>query len=695
MVTWVKCGEGQITHARVARVAQHMIFYRYLMLMAVTLLCRPSRPSRVARKLVCHVLQSQRLRRLSESTDSSTLSPEAHRKPGPVQIDFLRFALTRALRPRYGENSDSNIEGLFKYSFLEEWETSAIPIPLWNRRTVEGISSPENATFQLKHVRNIRDIQRIIEQNMDNKTVRFLLTDGFDDFSLALKQTQRLSTLGEILSFINMLEIRVNQSGPPILSQLHILGMQYACLAFCERALEYHLRSYLSITHESLNLKQSVSLVGSLQSSVRFMSFQHPDRDVSKMRSLIKGSPGSQTPGLHGILCWTDRKKASKEIGAYMALLVQIRDGTLHQELWDEHLEGTTPSSSPWHFASAYQYALALASSGKISAALIALEKLSKRAGNSLPYFVNFQGLHDILQHDTISRSILSLVNDIDQLKILEDQLQRIEDRLGIKWQARNERHIGGFGPPEIVASEQPIFTMDGDSPGYESNERLVAEIKALGCSRFAADLNKVADLLDDYEGDLVRVYIPTWDAPDAEFYWAPQRAPIDFFETYAAESIDDKETQLAQGLGLIKVAPPDNELFLQHSLPLMQLGYLFRKPKPSSDGHDGDAHELEKTGYIVAFDRLGGCFRVVFAKDCAEPIEYATEFQELVTAAGTDAIAQMYPLVEVNSVNRLEEFSIPRYRIELDTNPNLVHDRLPGPLRPQWLPGGIRGLGN
>ncbi|KAL2861547.1 hypothetical protein BJX68DRAFT_7562 [Aspergillus pseudodeflectus] len=659
--------------------------------MAMTLLCRPSRPSsRAGKKLVCHVLQSQRLRRLSESTDSSTSSPEAHSKLGPVQTDFLRFALTRTLRPRYGENSNSNIEQLLRNSFIEEWETSAIPIPLWNHRTSKSISSPENTTFQLKHVQNIRDIQRIIEQDVHDKTASFLLTDGFDDLSLALKQAQRFSSLGEILSFINMLEIRVNQSGPPTLSQLHVLGMQYASLAFCEPALEHHLRGYLSVTRENLNLKQSMSLVGSLQSSFRVISFQHPDRDVSHMRSLIK-----ESPGLHDILCWTGRKKVSKEIGAYMALLVQIRDGTLHQELWDEHLEGTTSSSSTWHFASAYQYALALANAGKVSAALTALKELSKRAGNSLPYLVNFQGLHDILQHDAICRDILSLVKDSDQPKILEDQLKRVEDRLGIKWQARKERHIGVSGPPEIVASEQPILTMDGDSPGYESNERLVAEIKALGCSRFAADLSKIADLLDDYEGDLVRLYIPTWDAPDVEFYWAPQRALVDFSETCLAESMDGKETELAQDLGLIRVAPPDNEFFLQHSLPLMKLGYLFRRPKPSSDGDDGDANELEKTGYIVAFDRLGGCFRVVFAEDCIEPVEDATEFQEVVTAAGTDAIAQVYPLVEAKSVNRLEEFSLPRYRIELDANPNLIYDRLPGSLMPQWLPRARGGLGN
>ncbi|KAL3452642.1 hypothetical protein BJX65DRAFT_266739 [Aspergillus insuetus] len=673
-----------------------MIFCRYLRLMAVTLLCRPSPPSsRVGRKLVCHVLQSQRIRRLSESTDSSTSSPVAHRKPGPVQTDFLRFALTRTLRPRYGEHSDSTIERLFRNSFIEEWETSAIPIPLWNHRTVESISSPENATFQLKHVQDIRDIQRIIEQGVGDKTASYLLTDGFNHLSLALKQTQRLSSLGEILSFINMLEIRVNKSGPPVLSHLHVLGMQYACLAFCEPALEHHLRGYLSITRENLNLKQSLSIVGSLHSSLRVISFQNPDRDVSKMRSLIKGSHDFQNPGLHGVLCWTGRKKASKEIGTYMALLVQIRDGTLHQELWDQHLERTTSSSSTWHFASAYQYALALASAGKVSAALTALKELSKRANNSLPYFVNFQGLQDILQHDAICREILSLVKDIDHPKILEDELQRMEDRLGITWQASNERHVGISVPPNIDVIEQPILTMDGDSFGYESNERLVAEIKALGSSRSAADLSKIADLLDEYEGDLVRVYIPTWDAPDVEFYWAPQRAPIDFTGTYRAESIDGKETQLAQELGLIRVAPPDNEFFLQHSLPLMQLGYLFRKPKPLSYGDDGDAHALEKTGYIVVFDRLGECFRVVLAEDCIEPVKHATETQEFVTAAGTNAIAQVYPLVEAKSIDKLEEFSMLRYRIELDAITNLVHDHLPGVLKPQWLPGGRRGLGH
>ncbi|KAL2822050.1 hypothetical protein BJX63DRAFT_181192 [Aspergillus granulosus] len=648
--------------------------------MAGTLLCRSSRPSTRVGWELCHVLQRRPIRRLSESTDSSTSSPEAHRKTGPLQSDIFRFALTRNLRPRYGKDSDENLERVFRNSFIEEWQTRT-PVPLWDSGPVESEAIPMGFAFRLKHAQNFRELQRIIEQ-VDDIYGRFLLADGFKYFSLALGQAERLSSLGEILSLINMLEMRLKRMGLPKVAQLHILGMQYAALGFCEPALEHHLRGYLSITRDKLTSRKSQKLVKLLQSSLKAISFQHPEYDTSKMRNLIKGSSDPKTPGLHDILWWSDSEKFSRRIGLYMALLVQIQDDTLHRKLWDKQLEKTTWSSPNWDFISAYEYALALADAGNSSAALTALTETSKRAGNSLPHLAGFHGLDNLLQHDAIREELLSLVKDSDRPGILHHELKRLEDRLGIKWQQSEECHIGAAGPPWLVASEQPILTIDGDSFGYSSSQRLVAEIEVLGCSKSGADLDRVAELLDEYEGDLVRVYIPPWDASNSEFYWVPQRSPIEFPETYPSVDIDDNEIDPARALGLIRISPQQDSFVFQPSLHMMQLGYIVRKQKsPAGDGLD-DSPELEKTGHLVAFDRLNGCFMAIFTGNRFGSIDSTSEFRESVTFAGADKIARIYPLIEMEPDEEVGHLPMPGYHIEVDTSPNVVYDLPPSSLK-------------
>ncbi|KAL2858028.1 hypothetical protein BJY01DRAFT_72635 [Aspergillus pseudoustus] len=646
------------------------------MLMAGALIRRSSRPSTRAGWGLFHVLQS-RIRCLSECS-----SPEAHRKTGPSQSDILTFALTRALRPRYGEDTDSNLRRLLRNSFVEEWRTRTTPVPSWDVAIAEGETFPTNFAFRLRCAQNIHDLGRIVEQDVNHINGRFLVTDEFNQFSQALRKVGRLSSLGEILTLINILEMRLKRLGIEEISQLHAFGMHYAALGFCEPSLEHHLHGYLSITRDKLSPSASRELVRSLRSSFTAVSFQHPEYNTSKMRHLISGSSDPDEPSLHGVLWWTGRDELPRGFGCYMALLVQIQEDAMHRRIWDKQLEKkSTWVSEGGDFTSVYEYALALVVAGDSSAALTVLTETSTCAEGSLPGLAEFHGLDKLLEHDAIRKELLSLVKDSDTPRILHRDLKRIEDRLGIKWQYSEERHIGASGPPWSVASEKPILTIDADSTGYDSSHRLVAEIEALGCSKSGADLERIAELLEEYEGNLVRVLIPSWDASDSEFYWAPQGSPMDVSKTRLSLNTNGNEVEPARALGLIRVAPEQTYFLLQHSLHLIQLGYLFKKQlSPANDVLDVSP-DLERTGYLVTWDRLNGCFVAIFAGNSFGPIASTSEFQESVTFAGTDSIAQIYPLADEEPEEVVEYLHLPRYRIEVDINPNLVKDVSSGSL--------------
>ncbi|KAL3464983.1 hypothetical protein BJX64DRAFT_253577 [Aspergillus heterothallicus] len=644
--------------------------------MAGALLQRRSRrPSIGVGWVLCHVRPSRQIRCLSEAIDSPIPLSKAHRKTEPPQSDFFRFALTGALRLEHAEDSGSNTERLFRNSFIEQWRTRTTPLPLWDS---ESKTSPEDFASRLKDVHNIRELQRIVEHEVDSANGRFLMTEGFDEFRRILEEVRQLSPLGDILTLINLLGMRLKGLKITQRSRLHALAMQYAALGFCDMALRRNLDGYLSTTKEKLSMAESLKLVKTLRSSLKAISLQHPGYDTKRMRNIVSGD--YKTAGLYSILRWRENINIPNQIGAYLALLVQIQDDTMHLELWRRQLNKKTWDSGGWDVTSAYEYALALAEVGDLPAALTVLTKVSQRLGNTLPHLAEFHGLADILQHDILRNELNSLVKGPELQAILDCELKRIENRLGIEWQPTGECHVGASGPPWQIASDQPIFTMDGESAGYGSNGRLVAEIEALGCSRSRGGLESIAKLLGEYEGDLIRVCIPPWDSSDSEFYWAPECSAHDFSETHPSVNTGGDSIELAHELGLIRVCAERNHFFARYSLHLMQLGYLYKKQKSrANDGLDVPP-ELEKTGHLVAWDRIHGCFMAVFAGNGFGSTATISEFQESVTCAGADSIAQIYPLAEEGPDEDDRYLYFSRYRFEVDSISNPGDDISPDP---------------
>ncbi|KAL4785281.1 hypothetical protein BJX76DRAFT_347184 [Aspergillus varians] len=487
----------------------------------------------------------------------------------------------------------------------------------------------------------------------------------------SLEQCERHNTYGQILSFINGLGTRLEQLDSRMFGTFHSMGMHYACLAFSESSLKHHLRGYVAAREKHIGQADSHSLVKALLSSLRTLSFQDPKRGTSKLLRLVTGDPDSHTPSLHGILYWTKSNAKQDGVGDYLSLLVQAKSETTLQETWDIYLQSTVDDPDFTDFQSGYVYALSLVTAGDSSGALIALRQLSDRAGHNLPGISEFGGLSGLLVDDAITEALGQLVSEEEYARLLNAQISDIEKRLGIRWDDDKAVHLGISDACD--ASDQPLLTMDGDSPGYESPERLIAEIQALGCSKSPADLSKLADVLDEYEGNLIPISIPSWSDPDTEFYWTVQRSPVELCSNTSPLGFDDPQNVSLSDLGLVKVIPSTDEgpFALAHTLHLIQLGYLLPKQSSHSRESSDDPSQLEELGYLVTWDRISGRFLIVFAGAGRGPVNPTAEFHILAAPSGYDAIVEINPLNNMRSLG--PNIRIPKYRLEQDPALDLI----------------------
>ncbi|KAL4873079.1 hypothetical protein BDV12DRAFT_182701 [Aspergillus spectabilis] len=546
-------------------------------------------------------------------------------RPGPTDSQLLRFALTKDSHQPHPHFSESSTELRLKEIFLDEWPSDLLPTPL------------------------------------------------------AFEHCEQQDTYGDILAFINGLAVKLKGYQSSDRHFVHYLGIYYACLVLSEPALEYHLWAYSR--DETLGMEESQRIVRALLRSLHALSFDDPKRDTSKLLRLVTGEAGSDAPNLHRVLYWSkgwgSEAESKVECGTataeYLSLLVLSKSDTIRQEVFDNFLKTLIYDLEFLQFPAAYNYARSLIDAGDSSGALTVLKQLSKIAGNTLPDINQSRGLNSFLRVNSICEELSQLAGDDEYAKILSVQLHHIERSLGIEWQREKNVH-SAVSSPSRVASEQPLLTMDGDSFGYESPERLVEGIRTLGSSKSEADLSKVADLLDEYEGDLIPVTVYLDQPFDAEFYWAPQRSPVELRARSSSTKVDGQHNELLSNLGLVRVTTSNNgdPLASGGTLHLIQLGYLLQK-QPSASGEGLDASpELKELGYLVTWDRILDRFLVVFTGTGRDRIEPTTDFHNF------DAPHSLKAIMGLDCLQHRKkgwDVRFPQYSLELDPSPNLVLD--------------------
>lgn len=589
-----------------------------------------------------------------------------HSNRGPVQSELLRFALTRKI---HTENPELNFEKLFRDLFLEQWPFNSAPAPLWTTNP----GDPSSTKAALNRAEHLHSLQHFIERELADTTVGddFMTRYG-NEFRRAIKSCERHHTYGDILSFINGVDTRLKRLGSRMHVDFHSLGIYYACLTLSECSLDYHIRCYLAAADspiKKLSEEESLSLVKGLLSSLQAVSFQDPTRDTSNLLRLINGESQPDASNLHQILHWSRDDAKMSQVEDYLALLAQTGDTTIRRLMWEKYLRSDESELTSFH--SGYVYAASMVRAGKSDDSLAALRTLSKRAGNNLPCISEFEDLNDLLGNDAINEELCQLVSEEEYAKILYAQISEVEKRLGLRVDDQIRKGIS-----DTSAGEQPLITIDGDSSGFESPERLVAEIKALGCSKYAADLNNIGDLLDEFEGSFIPTCVPSWPGSDAEFYWAPQRSSVGLHKP-PCQKVDGFPDASLLDSGLVKVTPGHNQTSYAfgQTLHLMQLGYLLVKRQPPTFGGHVDASpQLEETGYLVTWDRASRRFLIVFAGVEHGVVDPLTESHIRAGPSGKDAIMEINPLNYKHTLG--PDIYIPNYRLQVDPSHDLIFDK-------------------
>ncbi|PKX92796.1 uncharacterized protein P174DRAFT_461312 [Aspergillus novofumigatus IBT 16806] len=559
-----------------------------------------------------HLSLPQRYRSQQQYRAASAITKTKTPNHEPTPSQILRYALTGTTKPSGQDVSKQDLDDHLNDVFLGEWPQSTLPPPLWSSLRPKAASIDRDVFFKgLKHdVRNLRHLQIVIERHINVPGAYVLRrAEHCKLLAQALERCQRHHSAAEILVAINALVSRLQRKQMNIHWKLHLLGMYYACLSYSAAALERHLRDLLAISPKRFGSASSVALVDALYMSIRSFELQGDNPDTGSMLKQVTGESDVDDASevtLHSILTWVDPRKAL--IGRYFRLLVKLKSRELLHTLWSNVLSLLWAKAADYRFHNAYSCIMALVVEGDVARATTYLEEISERAGDTLPYISEFKDLSVLLANQEVCKSLYRLCGQDEILKILEVQLEQMEKRLGINWLPEKSLHTSIYDL-SYNATEQPLLTMDGDSTGYESSERLIAEMHALGCSGSLSDLTRLANCLDEHGGEHILVVQSSAENTPLELAWVPQRCPVDVLDCSEVRS-GEHTTNSPSSLGLIRLDPENAGLSPTdtRSLHLMQLGYLIIKPKaPSAE------HEWRESGHIVALDRASGQLFAVF----------------------------------------------------------------------------------
>lgn len=542
--------------------------------------------------------------------------------PNTSPSQLLRFALTGGEELTDGHEPQLKSTGQLHGLFSEEWPLNAPPLPIqaWLQQSAPDWCSELLRRYLNHDVKNIRQLQKLVEKNVNGpETAAVLQNTYFELLSQALERCRRYNSCDDILLAINGIIGRLEALGIPVSWKLHVLGMQYACYCHSLSALKWHLDGYCRISSERLDPLTSVTLVNSLISFIDTAKFDNPDYNVIPVLDLVTGESHSSQVSqhkLHDILCWADNEGSTIFIEQYALLLTNLRSCEAFQKVWSRLVETSSTAIPLPALHGAYACVLNLADAGRSEAAVTCLKQISRHAGNTLPEISKFKKLNMLLAHPAVNDALPRLSKKKELVSIFEAQLESMEHSFGIRWQPDKLVH-SSISDPLFIASERPLFTIEGDSIGLDTKDRLITEVRSLGCSNSLTDLGIIANLLDEHDGSEVPVSLPGDKDMPFESAWLPHRSPLDLS---GASSDAKTKTDMSipwspLTLGLIRVRVLSGESFLESrvALHLMQLGFLVVRQSNAQSENFEDRHLWQRSGHIITLDRVTGNFLAIF----------------------------------------------------------------------------------
>ncbi|KAJ5937221.1 hypothetical protein N7454_004876 [Penicillium verhagenii] len=533
--------------------------------------------------------------------------------PSPTQL--LRFSFNTSNNIRPGHDPEGLSHRQVQQLLDAEWKLGSPPAALWlPLRGVHPINRRQD-TLLLNFVTDVPALKATIEKMVvDSEGAARLQVKNCTLLAQALRRCQSHNTYSEIVALLSDILARLERLKLPIYSQFCELGIYYAALDLSFPALQRFLAAWQRKT--AVRLTFGDRIVQAFSSAVNAKLFEVPTYDTSPLLATITGEGGVPSD-VHSIL-FESLCHDQHDFAALLRLLAGIGSDEILYGFWAVFLQ-TLDTKDLEACRSAYSVILVLIQSGRSETARDFLEDISKQCSGTLPYIDASHNLQALLKDPIAGESLADLVTDEDYKKLLEAGFSNMEQRLGIKWQ-ESQKQIGdrkvhsGVNPNSLWATftDQPLFTIDGNSAGYDDIARLYPELLAHGCSKSREELGQVVDLLNDYDGDVYNVTVQLnldqkqWEAfqaefPTVEFRWCPQQSPIEFSDSSPPASTDQSERWTPASLGLMRARPFINgePQLGANSLHLMQLGYLETRPGPDTP--------WKPSGYIVAWDRQFG----------------------------------------------------------------------------------------
>ncbi|KAF7122706.1 hypothetical protein CNMCM5793_000816 [Aspergillus hiratsukae] len=601
-------------------------------------------------------------------------------EPTPSQI--LRYALTGTTKPLRQDISNQDLDNDLNDVFSGEWPLTTLPPPLWSslHPTAKGVADEDAFFKSLKHdVQNLRHLQIFIERYINGPGPSAMLqADHCSSLAQALERCQRQHSAAEILAAINALITRLQRLQAFVSRHLRTLGIYYACLSYSAAALEEHVKGYLAGGHRRLDVETSVTLVDALYKSIRSFELQGNHPDTGSMLKQVTGESGFRHASkskytLHTILHWAGPGTRTAYFDRYFRVLVKLKSHDVLNTKAGHVLEHLSARSADDDFHTAYSCVMALIVDGHIARAAKYLKRIPLRADNALPYISEFRNLSILLANREVCGLLPHLCGEEEYPKVLQVQLEHIEKRLGINWRPEKSLHTS-ISDLSHIATGQPLLTMDGDSTGYESSERLIAEMHALGCSRSLSDLGRLANCLDEYGGEQIPVVQSSTEDTPLELAWVPQRCPVDVLDPSEVGS-GEQTTYSPSSLGLLRLSPENAGLSPTdtRTLHLMQLGFLIIKPKASSSEHD-----WRESGHIVTLDRTSGQLFAVFVGKAQGQISPGIQSHIPPIPTGLNSMMRIKLRDDVNETHYGDnhtspEFDVTKCYLDVDPCPDLV----------------------
>ena len=435
--------------------------------------------------------------------------------------------------------------------------------------------------------------------------------------SKVMQRCEEHSSYSELVSFFSDVHVRLARLELPQLRTT--LGLKYAALDLAMPAFQEFLRIRQSLNGPPLKFPSSASVIHALHESTESVLFARPDYDTAFILSTLTSEGDyslSKGINFHEILHASPDGDWSTW-SAYLCLLAKLHSRDALCSSWRQYLSiYTKDSENSCHHA--YDLIVALVRARRSEEAALFLEQIAQRSEDNLPFFSTFADVQVLLGDPIVSEAIPDLIQGREYEGLLETYLEDVESRLGITWkhveqQSEVKVHVSvAPDSPWTVFRDQPLFTIDGESAGYEHWARIWSVIQSLGCSKSLNDLEKIVDVLNEQDGCPQQVVVQPSSSTmhntlkpipaSTEFQWNPEQAPLEISERPFPSFSDRPPASTPALFGLlraravVKGVPQDNNKCLH----LLQLGSLYMRADQQSP--------WQQSGYIVAWDRqLGG----------------------------------------------------------------------------------------